>query len=210
MRREVRRLLDDPSIAKPRIIRFFEEYFEFSTVLDVFKDFNPPILKKAWQPDVLVNDTRRLVQYFLDHDQNVLKELLTTNKSFVNFQIGAKGQPAPAWKHPKNNANKKQREPEIPHWYGLPPEWEWTEAQPVELPASEHAGTLTQPSWLAAFATNNETHAIRRGRWARERLLGGMVPDVPINVDAKLPDAPDKTRRERMDVTTKEYCWKCH
>jgi mono/diheme cytochrome c family protein len=210
VRREVERLLNDKAIAKPRIMRFFEEYFEFATVLDVFKDFNPPVLKKGWQPEVLVNDTRHLIQYILDRDRDVLRELLTTNKSFVNYQVGPKGEPMPAWLHPKNKGGKKEENPEIPHWYGLPANWEWTGKQPIELPAEQRAGILTQPSWLAAFATNNENHPIRRGHWVRERLLGGVVPDVPISVDAKLPDAPDQTLRQRLEVTTKEYCWKCH
>lgn len=210
VRREVERLLNDKSIAKPRIMRFFEEYFEFPTAIDAFKDFNPPVLKKGWQPEVLVNDTRHLIQYILDRDRDVLRELLTTNKSFVNYQVGPKGEPMPAWLHPKNKGGKKEENPEIPHWYGLPASWEWTGKQPIELPAEQRAGILTQPSWLAAFATNNENHPIRRGHWVRERLLGGVVPDVPISVDAKLPDAPDQTLRQRLEVTTQEYCWKCH
>ena len=36
------------------------------------------------------------------------------------------------------------------------------------------------------------------------------MPDVPITVDAKLPDEPDKTLRHRMRVTREKYCWKCH
>ena len=37
--------------------------------------------------------------------------------------------------------------------------------------------------------------------WIRERLLGGGIPDVPITVDAMLPDEPHNTLRERMRVT---------
>ncbi len=44
----------------------------------------------------------------------------------------------------------------------------------------------------------------------RERLLGGVVPDIPITVDAQLPDAPHLTLRERMTVTNEKYCWQCH
>ena len=55
-----------------------------------------------------------------------------------------------------------------------------------------------------------DNHAIRRGKWIRERLLGGGVPDVPITVDAMLPDEPHNTLRERMRVTTESYCWTCH
>ena len=55
-----------------------------------------------------------------------------------------------------------------------------------------------------------DNHAIHRGIWVRERLLGGGIPDVPITVDAQLPDEPGNTLRERMRVTKEEYCWACH
>jgi hypothetical protein len=42
-------------------------------------------------------------------------------------------------------------------------------------------------------------------------LLAGVVPDVPITVDAKVPDDPHKTLRERVNaVTTATACVKCH
>jgi hypothetical protein len=63
---------------------------------------------------------------------------------------------------------------------------------------------------LVAQSTSFDNHAIHRGKWVRERLLGGVVPDVPITVDAQLPDAPHKTLRERMAVTQEKYCWQCH
>ncbi len=35
----------------------------------------------------------------------------------------------------------------------------------------------------------------------RQKLLAGRVPDVPMTVDAKIPDDDDKTIRERFAVT---------
>ena len=78
------------------------------------------------------------------------------------------------------------------------------------LPSEERLGLLTHPSWLVSHSDAMDNHAIRRGRWVRERLLGGGIPDVPITVDAMLPDAPEKTLRERMEVTRQTYCWTCH
>lgn len=43
----------------------------------------------------------------------------------------------------------------------------------------------------------------RRGLWIREKLLAGSVPDVPITVDAVLPEDPHASLRARLDVTTK-------
>ena len=80
----------------------------------------------------------------------------------------------------------------------------------MELPADQRAGILTQPSWLVAWSKSDANDAIHRGKWVRERLLGGVVPDIPITVDAQLPEAPEKTLRQRMQVTRQEYCWQCH
>ena len=77
-------------------------------------------------------------------------------------------------------------------------------------PEGERLGILTHPSWLVSHSDAMDNHAIHRGKWIRERLLGGGIPDVPITVDAMLPDEPQKTLRERMRVTREDYCWTCH
>lgn len=87
--------------------------------------------------------------------------------------------------------------------------WDYPTEQPFRI---EHRmGLLTHPSWLIAHSTNFHPDAVRRGRWIREKLLAGRVPDVPITVDAQVPDDPHRTFRERLeDVTTEEECWRCH
>ena len=77
-------------------------------------------------------------------------------------------------------------------------------------PKGQRLGILTQPSWLVSHSDAMDNHAIHRGIWIRNRLLGGGIPDVPITVDAQLPDEPDTPLRERMRVTREEYCWSCH
>ena len=77
-------------------------------------------------------------------------------------------------------------------------------------PERQRLGILTHPSWLVSHTDAMDNHAILRGRWIRERLLGGGVPDVPITVNAMLPDEPNKTLRDRMRVTREKYCWTCH
>ena len=83
----------------------------------------------------------------------------------------------------------------------------WTDEQPITMPAGTRAGILTQPSWLVAWSVNQDNHAILRGKWI-ERLLGNVVPDIPITVDAQLPGTGKL--RERMAVTREAYCWQCH
>ena len=77
-------------------------------------------------------------------------------------------------------------------------------------PEGQRLGILTHPAWLVSHSDAMDNHAILRGRWIRERLLGGGIPDVPITVDAMLPDDPESTLRERMHVTRDTYCWTCH
>ncbi|MEM7698438.1 MAG: DUF1588 domain-containing protein [Verrucomicrobiota bacterium] len=78
------------------------------------------------------------------------------------------------------------------------------------VPEGERLGILTHPAWLVSHSDAMDNHAIHRGIWVRKRLLGGGIPDVPITVDAMLPDEPDTSLRERMRVTRAEYCWSCH
>ncbi len=87
--------------------------------------------------------------------------------------------------------------------------WDFPTDQPFAVP--NRKGILTHPAWLVAHSQNTETDPVRRGKWIREKLLAGFVPDVPITVDAQIPEDHHRTLRERLDgVTSKEECWKCH
>lgn len=87
---------------------------------------------------------------------------------------------------------------------------EWLAGKPYEVHPEERMGILTQASWLVSMSSNFDNHAIHRGRWIRERLLGGRIIEVPITVNAMLPDEPHRGLRDRMRVTREAYCWKCH
>ncbi len=189
---QVERILKDERADKPRILRFFQEFFGYREALSVFKDQKE---FKDHEARVLVADTDRLIEYILEKDQNVFSELLTTNKSFVNYRKDKRKGIVPATKRKVNLSYSLNK---------------WTRNQPISLPKNHRAGILTQPSWLVAFSMGSDNHAIHRGKWVREFLLGGHLPDVPITVDAQLPEDPDKTLRQRMVVTQKEYCWNCH
>jgi len=93
--------------------------------------------------------------------------------------------------------------------YGFDAEFEWTADQPIEVPG-RRAGLLTHPAWLVAHSTNFENDIVRRGHWIREHLLAGKIPDVPIDVEAKVPGEPDQTLRHRMRVTQESRCIRCH
>ncbi|MEM7561048.1 MAG: DUF1588 domain-containing protein, partial [Planctomycetota bacterium] len=87
--------------------------------------------------------------------------------------------------------------------------WDYPTNQPAKIP--NRKGMLTHPAWLIAHAQNLETDPIHRGKWIQEKLLAGMIPDVPITVDAVIPPDHHKTLRQRMEARTGEdYCWRCH
>lgn len=85
----------------------------------------------------------------------------------------------------------------------------WTANQPIEVPG-RRAGILTHPAWLVAHSANFDNDVVGRGHWIRERLLAGKIPDVPLDVEAQLPDEPDSTLRHRMRVTRDGKCIRCH
>ena len=87
--------------------------------------------------------------------------------------------------------------------------WDYPVEQPFRI--AHRQGILTHPAWLIAHSSNFHTDPIRRGRWIREKLLAGRVPDIPITVDAQVPEDPHQTLRQRVEsVTTADVCWKCH
>ncbi len=87
--------------------------------------------------------------------------------------------------------------------------WDYPTQQPAKIP--NRKGLLTHPAWLIAHAQNLESDPIHRGKWVREKLLAGIIPDVPITVDAVIDPNHTKTMRQRMEIKTgAEACWRCH
>ena len=99
---------------------------------------------------------------------------------------------------------------EVTKYYDVAPsQWDYTPQQPAKV--ANRKGLLTHPAWLAAFSQNTQTDPVIRGKWIKYKLLAGTVPDVPITVDAVVPDDHTKTLRQRLDmVTGAKECWKCH
>ena len=90
-----------------------------------------------------------------------------------------------------------------------PSRWDYKPVQPAKV--SHRMGMLTHPAWLQAFSKNDHTDPVTRGKWIREKLLAGTVPDIPIGVDAVVPKDHTRTFRARLEeVTTKAECWRCH
>lgn len=298
VQRELTRMLDDPSLRKPRLLQFFRDYFDYDLGGTICKD------NKALTESGATNrgadhyaamfdanaSTERLIEIILQEDREVLRELLTTTRAVVTpkdaiyfgrrldegevasaaaarrqqeavlrrqeqaklealkaevtrWQQTLKTQPddrraqqqlaaqqrllASTEKEQKNAQRQRARNATqaqlvAPATLKGSPEFARVsrpsfgggsmkpERQLVNLPADQRLGLLTHPSWLVSQSDAMDNHAIHRGIWIRERLLGGGIPDVPITVDAQLPAEPQHTLRERMRVTRKTYCWSCH
>ena len=185
---ETRRLLDDEirPTARNRFLQFFQEYFDYLKAEDVFKDQIKG--HKHWAP-ALVYDLNALVLHVLKKDKQVLKTLLTTPEYLIHV-----------------NSHRDHGNPLV---YNLPPDWK-PSSKPFKFPEGQRMGILTHPAWLVAHSGNFDNDPILRGHWIRYKLLGGSVPDIPITVDAKLPEDENMTLRERMHVTRAEECYKCH
>lgn len=265
--REVTRIWDDAAIAKPRILRFFREFFGYHHAPKVFKDdarFGKSYgrLKVAQR---LVDDADVLVRHIVDRDTDVLAELLTTDEYFVAHsgdntaekqavddlarfydyfkRLAWKGFPYATPKQHAQHARSISRMFAHPNgnvvkgWmkyltkcdeFGVTPipdhqgrdyiaaynldvkTFSFPAEQPFVLAKGKRAGILMHPAWLIAHSLNLDNDPIRRGKWIRERLLAGTVPEVPITVDARIPEAPEQSLRERFAVTRQRECWRCH
>jgi len=207
------------ALLRPQVMSFFQKYFGYQKSpfkcsvtleeLNVLKSGNA-----GWTAHWFGKDTDSLVAWVLESDKEVLSTLLTTRKTFVHARRNEHARQgfrrhvdqlkeALKWKHFQTALQTYE--------ISLTQEqWLLGKEEPVDMPKGRRMGILTHPSWLVAQSGNFDNDAIHRGKWIHEKLLGGRVPDVPITVDAKLPDEPYNTLRERMRVTRAEQCIKCH
>jgi len=275
-----------------RKLRFFREFFGYPKAQEVFKDdsrFGAGRHEQAVSR--LIDEADMLVEHILENDENVIEELLTTDRFFVYhsgdnqaMQAGAQQlkqvyeyfrerdwqnwEPediAPhkdflltIWEFRKSRGGdnksllttlkrmmpalelhfsdgqsqgmpymkmsmgfwhggnvlgrtgQQMRGEQVTSYWNLDwKTWDYPVQQPAHIP--NRKGMLTHPAWLIAHSQNLETDPIHRGKWIREKLLAGTIPDVPITVDAVIPPDHHKTLRQRMENRTGDvYCWRCH
>ncbi len=228
----VAKIWEHQQIEKPRILRFFREFFGYHAAESVFKGDRAD---KSFATKFFVSDADQLVMHVVRQDRDVLKELLTTTKYFIQWP-GSQEEYDRKVKYITDRLNKGRRQ-EVNYKYfversekGLRPiaqanptwrqtvrfynldeqTWDYPLDQPLEMPATQRVGILTHPAWLVAWSGNFGNDPIRRGKWIREHLLAGSIPDVPITVNAQVPEDPHQTLRQRLQVTRDEYCWQCH
>ena len=231
---------DVPKLSQsPTVKRFLDEYFNYTQYFDVFKcvaDLERE--KKAGRlagafierfnngyPEIVVSRTRGVIGHILHQDRQVLARLLTVktdyrgnSKSTMEARFnGYKAQLEKGIAYLEQrvaDATEKGDEKQKTNLARLLAKHKSDLAKLLkkhpDWMAPERMGVLTQRSWLVSFSSNVENDPIHRGKWIRERLLGGRLPDVPITVDAQIPENAEKTLRERMERTRGAECWKCH
>jgi len=205
---EIERLLENGAETNPRLLQFFREYFGYVRAVEIFKDEVPGRIHSA---EVLVNDLEHLILDILRADRDVLRELLTTRKAYVGKEIIA--YPGLTFRYDFRQITGQMRPitADFAAIYGLPIDWKRSTPQPVELSGEDRVGVLGHPAWLLAWSGNFDNHPVQRGKWIRTHLLGGHVPDVPIGVDARIPEDPHATLRARLATATHHAeCWRCH
>jgi hypothetical protein len=194
----VQRILDEPRIEKSRVLWFFREYFDYYRAPDVFKDPLPDHKTRRgvhYNPRGYVSDTDVLVMSILSRDRDVLKLLLTTTESYHTHELFVPNHTLDNLRYSNSPLFRQFSPLALDHR---------SEQQ------GNRIGILMQPSWQVAWSTNFHNDIVRRGRWVREHLLGGRVPDLPIDAAAMIPDDPHHTLRQRQMVTRAAKCWKCH
>lgn len=275
---QVRRILEDEAIAKPRILRFFQEFFGYAQAHKVFKDEDRSggfAYYGENYPAMYEKDADFFVMNILEKDQDVFKQLLTSDEYYIINRATFRNtvydfykknqQQLDAGEYPQAKQDELLQRLNLKGWHELnvkynlhnfnkgfngslaaikqivAEQYSWMDTkdenillhrmqalyakypmvydlkdeeqdfllpQPYKRP--HRAGMLTHPAWLIAHSLNDSTDPIRRGKWVRERLLGGVIPDIPITVDASIPEDHTKTLRERLQKTEKAECWRCH
>ena len=231
---DYRMFTQDHGIRNTRTLRFFREFFGYHHAPNVFKDAKRIGFGDRYLTKRMVDDADQLVMHIFDQDRDVLKRLLTTDEYFVAY-LGSLQNIQKDLLYIKTNKNDANFEfntkyvelAESEGRHPIPIEgpssrqyvdfynlnhatWDYPTSQPLKMPVGQRAGILTHPAWLIAWSGNFDTDPIRRGKWIREHLLADTMPDIPLDVNAVVPEDRSQTLRHRLQVTREKYCWKCH
>jgi hypothetical protein len=199
-----------------KVQRFFREWLGYQNVTTAFKD--TPAATSGYEEldyidagytqllngyygyeTTIDNQLDDMIARIVVTDTDVLRTLLTSRQFFL----------------PSNLSDDFGSTENFHYVYGYTGDIaDDHDARWVTLPATERAGVLTHPAWLAAHGDNfeNGPSAVIRGKWIRENLLCGTIPDVPITVDASFPPTTAHlSARERLSMSTADvYCQSCH
>jgi hypothetical protein len=204
-----------------KVRRFFREWLDYEHAPSVFKDtpaatsrFEPVregvpsyrhgrYVENSYKGAGLVAALDDTIARVVASDQDVLAELLTTRRFLlpaVSVATGDSSAPYAGFVYDVDTSEVGAVGPD------LADRW-------VEVPG--RAGVLTHPAWLAAHGGNfeNDPSAIHRGKWVYEELLCGLVPPIPVTVDAQLSiETKGDSARSRLSsqLDANPQCASCH
>ncbi len=147
----------------------------------LFDHFDPSLGESARE------ETLRLIESLVFEERADFRDLLTTNRTFVDNRLAAV--------------------------YGIPSPSRDGFAETFLPPDMGRRGLTGQVSFLALAAHPVSSSATLRGKFVRERLLCEAVPAPPANANTAIPEpSPDApTLRDRVAVHLEnEDCATCH
>lgn len=167
---------------------------------------------------MLVEDTDRLVQFILDQDRDVLRELLTTNKSFVAYKTAAETKKKRSDELAKFEEEKAKNPEKFKSKTFKPPGKSVYESYGLSdflmssrrscRPISARAFSRSPRGWWLIRRRSTTTSSIAASGFANDCWEASCRTSRSPSMRAST--APEKTLRERMAITQQEYCWKCH
>jgi len=184
---QVERLLAAPQ-GHEAIVNFAREFTRTDNLAAMPKDAGTYPTFKSTLSAAMGEEVLKLWQSALDSDSDALS-LLTTQKTFVNKELGA--------------------------LYGLDTAGLSANTfTPVTLPAAQgRSGLLTTAAFLSLQARQIEGSPTLRGRFIRQQFQCMPIPDPPADVVTTLPDSGPGTftKRQKMAVhETIPSCAGCH
>lgn len=195
---QVTRMLADPR-ARQGVENFFAEWLELYNLDSLSKD---PNVFRHYSADLGAaarQETLRLVSHWVFERDGDYRELFTTRETFVNRRLAAIYDiPAPA---------------ELLESAETGGTTDLAFAKVTHPASSIRRGLLGQVSFLAQFSHPTSSSATLRGKFVRTKLICGVVPSPPANLNTAIPEPSPtaKTLKERLVVHMQsDECGGCH
>jgi len=181
---QVTRLLAHDN-SRAAVRSFFRELLVLDHLADVEKSESAyPGFTASFRESAAQETLALIESYVVDEDRDY-RELFTTYDTFVNDELATH--------------------------YALEGEY-GDDLERVTLPVSGgRRGLLGHASILSIYAHDEKTSAALRGRFVRQVLLCGNIPDPPDDVSTTFPPSDAPTLRERVEQhLMNEGCANCH
>lgn len=183
LRAQIERLLDTAA-ARAALGHFHDQLLNLTSYTSISPS---PALYPNVSSDfgrAALASTRALLDDLVFNQGDGFRELMTTNRAFVNADLAGV--------------------------YGLSGDFD-AALVPVQLPADERRGLFTQAGFLAANATGISPDPIHRGVFIAKRMLCRTIAAPPDNV-TPLPPTGNGTNRQVVEDHTESQpgCAACH